>query len=340
MESSPPATVTVSPKESTEMEPSGLTRAAGLWLEDCGLIIRAENTVFRVSREVLAAHSPIFQDMLRLPPPTDIDTMYGCPLVVLPDNAKDVEYFLRALFDYESFCPVPARTTFPILSGVLRMSHKYEVNGLRRRALGHLSSAYSTMPIDAWGRRIDPSTDTSSSASWAPIASDIPILTLARQVSADWIIPGAVFKLSQVLALEEIIGGVDYQGAKIRLGEQDQLALLRMSSFIRGEGVSLVLACLWWPSEIEGCIGSKCRDSRLSARRSAEAWRKEFRITAANIWLDDDWIRLKNVCNVCKKAMIARWLDAFWEVRARLPALCGLPSWEKLELARKSALGP
>jgi hypothetical protein len=80
---------------------SGLMRANGLWFEDCGLIIQAEKTLFRVSRDYLAAQSPIFRDMFLLPPPKDADMMDGCPFVLLPDSAEDVTIFLKAMMFYE-----------------------------------------------------------------------------------------------------------------------------------------------------------------------------------------------------------------------------------------------
>lgn len=79
----------------------GLTRAEGLWFEDCGLIIQAESTIFRVSRDFLAVHSPVFRDMLSLPTPKDADMMDGCPFVNLRDSAEDIAVFLKALVYYE-----------------------------------------------------------------------------------------------------------------------------------------------------------------------------------------------------------------------------------------------
>lgn len=79
----------------------GLTRAQGLWFEDCGLIIQAGTTIFRVSRDFLAVHSPVFADMLALPTPEDAEKMNGCPMVLLPDEAEDVTVFLKALLYYE-----------------------------------------------------------------------------------------------------------------------------------------------------------------------------------------------------------------------------------------------
>jgi hypothetical protein len=42
-------------------------RVPELWFEDDNLILHAENTVFRVSKGVLAAHSSVFRDMLSFP---------------------------------------------------------------------------------------------------------------------------------------------------------------------------------------------------------------------------------------------------------------------------------
>jgi hypothetical protein len=74
-----------------------LVRADGLWFNDCGLIIQAENTIFRVSGDFLAARSPVFADMLALPRPQDAALLYGCLVVHLPDSASDTTVFLKAL---------------------------------------------------------------------------------------------------------------------------------------------------------------------------------------------------------------------------------------------------
>ncbi|KAJ7272520.1 hypothetical protein C8J57DRAFT_1599931 [Mycena rebaudengoi] len=109
---------------------SSAQRACGL---KTGLIIQAENTLFLVSRDFLATRSLVFRDMLSLPVLPDSDMMLGCPF--------DITYFLKALVYYEFFEPLSRATTFDILDSVLRMSHKYDAEALRKRALIHLSSA-------------------------------------------------------------------------------------------------------------------------------------------------------------------------------------------------------
>ncbi|KAJ7500478.1 hypothetical protein B0H11DRAFT_2378266 [Mycena galericulata] len=121
-------------------------RVEDLWFEDGNIVIQAGNSQFRVHRSVLAARSSVCKDMLSVPQSPESELVDGCPLVRLTDSEMEVEVFLKALFLPEFFMPFPYLTTFDVATGCLRLSHKYEVNYLRRRALRvvHLSSGYNT----------------------------------------------------------------------------------------------------------------------------------------------------------------------------------------------------
>ncbi|KAJ7761196.1 hypothetical protein DFH07DRAFT_883716, partial [Mycena maculata] len=126
-----------------DSQPNELQRIQDLWLEDGNIVIQAETSnQFRVYRGVLAARSPVFRDMFSFPQPPDPELVDGCPLVSLPDPAPHVTVFLRAIFDSSFFGAFSAPTEYSIIVGCLRLSHKYEVDYLRRRALVHLSSGY------------------------------------------------------------------------------------------------------------------------------------------------------------------------------------------------------
>ncbi|KAJ7100438.1 hypothetical protein C8R44DRAFT_859346 [Mycena epipterygia] len=307
-----------SPTEPTDSQL--LTRAPGLWFEDGGLIIRAQTTLFRVSRDVLATHSSIFRDMLFLPSGED-NMMDGCPFVHLPDNAKDVGYFLRALFDYRFFDPYPARTTFPILAGVLRMSHKYEVKGLLKRGLKHFSSGYFTSFADWQSKK--------SQSSWMHCGSRIPVISLARQVSAEWIIPLAVYQLCERIKEPEVLEGFPLKGSIVRLDLRDQVLVLQASVFLRNDGISKVLDFLWDPAKINGF-------AQLPTLGVVPTENTSCRSTSGRKQTYKDYA--KGVCPVCMSAMQAahqRALRSLWD---RLPGLCGLPAWEELEKRRAAAL--
>ena len=76
------------------------TRTQDLWFHDGNLILQAENTIFRVYGGFLAARSSVFRDMFSFPPPEEGNAkMDGCHIIALYDSAKDLAYFLRAIFD-------------------------------------------------------------------------------------------------------------------------------------------------------------------------------------------------------------------------------------------------
>lgn len=78
--------------------PADLFRAPDLWFEDARLVFQADDQLFRVSGDVLAAQSSVFQDMLSFPQPKPPDTVDGHLLIRLPDPAADITCFFKAIF--------------------------------------------------------------------------------------------------------------------------------------------------------------------------------------------------------------------------------------------------
>jgi hypothetical protein len=75
------------------------TRHPDLWFDDGSVVLKAENTLFRVHRTTLSTHSTVFSDMFGIPHPPGQDEIEGCPVVKLPDLANDVGYLLKALYN-------------------------------------------------------------------------------------------------------------------------------------------------------------------------------------------------------------------------------------------------
>ncbi|KAF7366170.1 BTB domain-containing protein [Mycena venus] len=289
------------------------TRAEGLWFDDCGLIIQAETTIFRVSSAMLGIQSPVFRDMLSLPAPKDADTLDGCPFVFLPDTAADVAYFLRALFYYNFFEPFPASTTLPILSSVLRMSHKYEVDALRKRALTHLSHAYP-IKLDEWDRL------PRSLPSWfrepAKEDRDMVVAKVARQSSFETTI---------------ITGGY--------LSNADIINCLKGLRYLETTGAADVLDFLWGPYDCADSVD--CNTSRHHMHREGEKRKnydpEKISVMPLELWQGVDWGYL-DVCDDCLPAMTAAHEAARQKLWDGLPKIFGLPDWSKLEEMKAEAL--
>ncbi|KAJ7167222.1 hypothetical protein C8R43DRAFT_877584 [Mycena crocata] len=303
------------------------TRAEGLWFEDCGLIIQAENTLFRVSRDMLATHSPVFRDMLSLPPPTADDMIEGCPFVRLPDSAADVTVFLKSLFYFDFFRTPPAPIAFAIVAGVLRMSHKYEVDALRKLALAHFSSFHPTTlhEYEQRGREEQSSffDDLHRGSFLAPIE-------LARQLSLDWSLPIAFYRVSKYSYEHQIIGG--HKGFELDM--KDKISTIVAARQMERADTK-ILDFLWSPEVIDGCESEpECTISRIACRRDAENWREctpnASPLMPLDIWATEDWERLE-VCDVCLATMKTMHQDAkqaFWD---ELPKMFDLPNWTVLE---------
>jgi hypothetical protein len=74
-------------------------RSVDLWFEGGNLVIRAEDTVFKVLAAQLSVTSSVFKDMLDVPQPDAslAETYEGIPFVFLPDSAFDVGQLLKAM---------------------------------------------------------------------------------------------------------------------------------------------------------------------------------------------------------------------------------------------------
>ncbi|KAJ7159993.1 hypothetical protein C8R43DRAFT_1064067 [Mycena crocata] len=309
----------------------GPQRAEGLWFEHGGLIIQADNSLFRIARDVLAIHSPVFRDMLALPLPTDAEMMDGCPFVRLPDSAPDVTVFLKALYYYDFFEPHPAPATFDTISGVLRMSHKYEVGPLRKRALTHLCSYHPTT-LHEWE-------ELGEASPWhkeLAARCHFPLLALARQLSLDWMLPIAFYRACQVATPAKIIEG--FQGSE--LDSKDKIRWIAGSKQLETNAINGVVDFLWTPMVIDGCTSpQQCTDDRVSLRRAVGIYLeyKDLPATIAlELWPQSNWERL-NVCDVCLSAMKESHKEAMQTLWDELPEIFDLPAWSVLEAMRATA---
>ncbi|KAJ6517897.1 hypothetical protein C8R47DRAFT_1312501 [Mycena vitilis] len=300
-------------------------RIEELWFPDGTLVLRTEKALFRVYGGLLAKESPIFNDMLQLPQPTERPTLDNCPVVDLPDNGRDVEFFLKALFDYKFFLPHPSPTKFDVLTSILRLSKKYDVEPLYKRALAHLASGF---PLVQTGYPPSPS--------WDETGQHIPAVVLAREMQLDWILPVAFYHVC-LGSVFKIMNGADVDGVRIKLSLKDKGACLKQSILLRGPASAEILNFLWEPDIISSCSrGQKCRLNRIARRKVAEGWRDDH--LPLTLWEDSDWGAL-DVCSTCLTAMKEAHqavLNNFWD---GLPQRFGVDGWDVLKGMKESLLG-
>ncbi|KAJ7684276.1 hypothetical protein DFH06DRAFT_1155176 [Mycena polygramma] len=332
-----------------DAEPTAPQRVPELWFEDGNLVIQAGNSMYRVFRGILAARSPVFQDMLSFPQPPDSELVEGCPIVHLHDSAADVHVFLKAIFDSSFFLSYPVKTDLDTISGCLRLSHKYGVEYLQRRALIHLSSAYPTTLVDADAPSTAPSTaEALKRSSWSSprsLAHSLHVIQLVRAVdSALWILPLVFYNLSVDLAKELLSSRshTSYHSLQRNLSIQDQ------GDFFLGHHIQMtsaaadVMRFLSHPVDIEGCTSSaRCSQERLQAIERNRPAMQEYPSLPLDVWDEEDWDSLEesDLCPACIAVLKKTHQDArqaFWD---GLPKIYGLPSWKDLEEMKTKAIG-
>ncbi|KAJ7438526.1 hypothetical protein B0H11DRAFT_1752724 [Mycena galericulata] len=327
-------------------------RIEELWFEDGNIVIQAGNSQFRVYRGVLAARSSVFQDMLSFPQPQDSELVEGCPLVRLTDSEIEVGVFLKALFEPEFFMPFPSPTTFDVLSGCLRLSHKYGVDYLRRRALVHLSTGYDT-ELSKWDSDKttpyfceSPLVVSPNITSWyspKDPAGDVYAIQLFREVDALWLLPNAFYVLS--LNFENfgrsIFHGVVYNGVQASLSIEDQVHFA-YGHAIQSRSAAKILRFLADP-DIDGCASpTECAIGRFTAIGNiSQPLLQDYLSDPLDVWVKagDPEALEDATCTTCFNVLEeahqgAR--QAFWD---KLPGIYCLPPWEELEKMKMAAIG-
>jgi len=251
------------------------------------------------------------------------------------------------------FLPFPASTEFDIIASCLRLSHKYGVDYLHRRALIHLSSAYQTTLSDCdaasyYGNKSDARCPPAEIRSWEwPDTWSYYIFSiqLAREVDAPWILPYAFYCLAttypRILSeAPSIFHGVVHNGVSVGLSVQDQQSFALGHCNQNASSAVDILRFLSYPPEIQGCTSpQRCLSERLEA---IELNRENLRLNGSHpldLWGSEEWEWLEDLCPACLAVLKKTHQDArqaFWD---KLPELYGLPPWEELEKLKAAAIG-
>ncbi|KAJ7153887.1 hypothetical protein C8R43DRAFT_1126562 [Mycena crocata] len=312
---------------------SAPVRVAELWFEDASLVFQAEDSLFRVYSGILAAQSSVFRDMLGFPQPDPMeeDLVDGCVRIVLHDKAADVTSFFRAIFDSNFFVP-PFAPTLETLSGILRLSTKYDVDYLRRRCLRHLSDIYPTSLKD-WDL-LGYSRDIINFRAPPKVYPVFQILDLLKEVHAAWLIP-AIMYLGCSNPIQRIVDGVELGGTPEMTPEKRAILIAYPEQAVAVESVLRFLK-----QRFPECqTPAKCNTELLQlAQFVAENWAKcHFPL---EIWEECDWEQVAgDLCAACigqcrKTHASAR--QAFWD---RMPAIFGVEySWVEMEKMKEASL--
>ena len=324
--------------------PAGLTPVESLWFEDGNLILRAEDSLFRIYSGILSARSSVFRDMFAFPPPAEGNAkMDECPIVEVYDSAEDMTYFLQAILDSRYsfvhdnlpclilppsyFEPPPSATHLPVIAGVLRLSTKYDVQYLRIRAMQHLLTTYPTTLAD-WKER-----DTKRTV---PAIDNTPfaVLLLAREFDLPWLLPSVMYCICSH-PIEKTLDGVSWHGSHLDLPWNDKrLCLIGRSNLLKQQNKDAVDMAKVPGDEVE-CQGSSCAATRIKSAEILCDWGVAGILDFAedNVALFDS-----GLCKPCQSAFTGQCALASENMWQAMPGMFELPSWDELERQRLLAL--
>ncbi|KAJ7464371.1 hypothetical protein FB451DRAFT_1403060 [Mycena latifolia] len=311
---------------------ANLQEVEGLWFSPDLVVLKAGNRLFRVFTSILKEKSSVFADMFALPQPVsaEVESMGEVPVVLMHDDPADLEAFLRAMFD-PSYLMRPESVEFDAFIGILRLSHKYDVNFLRRRALEYLGTLYFT--------RLEDFDEISSQ-----ILNDIKIhpapnlkaIRAAVEVGALWLLPDAYYALCNTDPEDIVMAGVPWDS----LGDAEKRNCLRVFSHnTRMRGATEILAFL----AISKDQSSTC-DNWVACNGVRSEKLQYFAWTSTNHALDGwrigDWHDLRDwgLCKSCldeAHEIYKCGRKKFWD---ELPGMFALPGWDELEEMRDAAL--
>ncbi|KAJ7601538.1 hypothetical protein DFH06DRAFT_440947 [Mycena polygramma] len=315
-----------------EVPPEALQRAEDLWFPDATLILRAENTIFRVHSGIICARSSVFRDMNTFPQPKPLeaDTYEGTPVVRLHDTARDVEVFLRAVFDSGFFMPPPSPTDFYTVVGILRLAHKYDVQYLFRRALCHFESVYPTNLSRFLEVNISIADHHVEFVAGDPRV-DLAALRAASEVDAPWLLPTIYYSLC-VYPRKKLLSG---SGWDTLCPDQQQTCLVSPVDMLRGKlGTYRFLRDL--PTSL--CSSpEECHAAIADARGILDFWigqkldvnpldESVFEHTGPQLCFD---------CGQFAREEFAEGQKSFWN---RMPGIFGLADWAELMKTRSRVM--
>jgi len=319
---------------------SGLIKSCSVWFPSGDIILRGDNTLFRVSKELLSRHSPIFMDMFELPSPeiTNEDDSYdGCPVILMFDPADHLEHFLRGLHDPSYSITVNSNQSLRLAVGVLELSTKYETSELRERTIGSLAVIYPATIEGYRARWVNWTTDLKESFRPENISL---VANIARDTNALALLPAALFHYleSYGRSVSEIIDAHDagfalgpekYEGDLPLLAKDNLSSILKARSRIIFSVRKNAYGFAFHRVEVDTCTPGKAGPCQQS---------KDYWVRHIDSQSDDGWfsplgqnIKTLKMCAGCMPGATEhyeRGLKVLWD---SLPGMFDLVDWPRLE---------
>ncbi|KAG5635411.1 hypothetical protein H0H81_011374 [Sphagnurus paluster] len=291
-----------------------LMESPEFWFSDGSIVIIVENTAFRLHKSILGKHSDVFADLFSVPQPqSDLELIDGVPVVHLQDNLQDFTDVLRALYEpfhFDKLTPeADLATLIQFLSGILRISTKYNIITLREKCIMVLRTKFPSS-LSACDRLL--------SSGYKYVASTIVrAIPLARATNVPEILPWA-FYISTNIAHDALLddGVLSWHDKALCLAGKNQLWEMQKS---------VTHKFMFEFSRAPTCALCRIPPSMAMTWQRAE----ELRGSPHPLMHFDGWDSLQ-LCVRCLDHVKTQYQKGREKVWKALPIMFRLGSWEEI----------
>ncbi|KAJ7055745.1 hypothetical protein C8F01DRAFT_1062537 [Mycena amicta] len=301
-----------------------------IWMPYGDIILQAESTQFRVNRDVLAQHSPVFSDMFTVPQPADEPTVEGCHIVHL---AGDSAYDWISLLDliYDPYAEGEGLTLYAI-EVMLALGQKYEMAKIRQHAIFCIESDFPDTKaafdlLQSYRSQIPRkichqaglAVSVLNLADTYGIKTSMPVLALhcLNLYSMDSLINDKVCRPDgSHIVLHDNLKFMLSVAAERIMQQQEKLF-----HWLELDNESVIPA--------EACEADDCDTDRGKIHRVVVRGRKEKRYMLLETW---EGLKCRAfVCTPCFEEAKTRWNADRAISWTNLPSFFGLPKWDDLK---------
>ncbi|KDR68189.1 hypothetical protein GALMADRAFT_146439 [Galerina marginata CBS 339.88] len=314
-------------KRTTETGPANQDNVVRslIWFEDGSIIIQATSTQFRVHKSVLSRNSRFFRDLFTVPQPKNEPTIEGCAIVHVADDPDDWQHVLEILYDNVKAYKSTRVVSLPMISGMLRLGRKYELDHLREEAIERLREDLPPTLI-LWDSQFGPNNKRTR-----PFTYEIfDLIDVLLDSGVQSLLPVAYYTCLSQYSLEQILEGLalaDRPLLNLPLQAKISLALGR-------DALSRAITySLDWLKEnsLEGCSNRpSCTIARTLYLESAiRYWHAVllFRPLGWAVWHNGHTI----FCASCAQRVAKKIEASRQKVWEELPVYFRLPKWDDLK---------
>ncbi|KAJ7458972.1 hypothetical protein FB451DRAFT_1097548 [Mycena latifolia] len=310
------------PRVDSQSEPAEPV-CSDIWFEDGNIVIRAENTQFRVYKGTLCSHSDVLKQAIEnMEESKGVD---GCPLLRLSDCSTDVQCVLRTIFyrwAYPDNDPLP----FNVISAFLRLGKKYRIQPLYDNGLLRLKSAFPpTRDEYSQNRSRERISFGGPGAPGSKSTIAVDTILLARELDIPSLLPAAFWLAATQL---ELLAAPNTSS----LSEADRTLLISSAKPLRVAHANYLFG--WLDDVNSDCIQRVMCDKKKTMN-ALTLW-KPPGLSPFFSWAPS---LAKGLCNSCAAAGRDYHSTGSQRLWDELPSFFGLPPWAELLAAAPNEQG-